>query len=181
MQALEEYGCKEIFEEKQSGKDMHREQLKWLKLVLEPGDKVVVTKLDRLGRNLVELEELVSGFEEQGVELVCLHQPVDFKSANGRMMFRMMAAFAQMESELASERTKRGMGAARNAGKQLGAVRKRDLWERDDPKRAKAIIKDCADPGMSMNAIAKKYGITNATLRKNWADELKDAGKMKLR
>ncbi|MCR9061705.1 MAG: recombinase family protein [Rhodobacteraceae bacterium] len=181
MQALEEYGCKEIFEEKQSGKDMHREQLKWLKLVLEPGDKVVVTKLDRLGRNLVELEELVSGFEEQGVELVCLHQHVDFKSANGRMMFRMMAAFAQMESELASERTKRGMDAARKAGKQLGAVRKRDLWERDDPKKAKAILKDCAAPGMSMNAIAKKYGITNQTLRKNWTKELQDAGKMKRR
>lgn len=181
IQALNEYGCDEIFEEKQSGKDMKREQLDWLKFELQPGDTVVVTKLDRLGRNLIELEEFVSWLEENDIEFVCIYQPVDFKDANGRMIFRMMAVLAQMESELASERTKRGMDAARKAGKQLGAVRKRDLWESEDPKKAKAIIKDCADPAMSMNAIAKKYGITNQTLRKNWAEELQDAGKMKRR
>lgn len=91
----------------------------------------------------------------------------------------MQAVFAQMESELASERTKRGVAAAKAAGKQVGAITKRELWETKEPNKAEAIIADCADPAMSMNAIAKKYGITNQTLRRNWAAELQDAGKMK--
>jgi len=124
MQALEEYGCTFVFEEKQSGKNMHRRQFEWLKKSLHPGDQLVVTKLDRLGRNLVELEQFLTWLEERGIELVCLHQPIDYKSANGRMMFRMMAAFAQMESELASERTKLGVAAAKAAGKIAGYVPK---------------------------------------------------------
>lgn len=179
LQALKEYGCDEIFEEKQSGKNMKRDQLKWLKFSLQPGDKVVVTKLDRLGRNLIELEQFVSWLEEREIELVCLHQPVDFKSANGRMMFRMMASFAQMESELASERTKAGMEAARKAGKQVGAIPKREKWERDEPAKAKQILADVKDPAQSMNSIAKKYGISLVTLRNNWTAELQKAGKMR--
>ncbi len=179
LQALKEYGCTYVFEEKQSGKNMKRRQFEWLKKSLQPGDKLVVTRFDRLGRNLVELEQFLTSLEERDIELVCLHQPIYFKSANGRMMFRMMAAFAQMESELASERTIRGVAAAKAAGKQVGAITKRELWETKEPKKAKAIIADCADPAMSMNAIAKKYGITNQTLRRNWGSELQDAGKMK--
>ncbi|MES0809214.1 recombinase family protein [Roseibium sp. SCPC15] len=91
----------------------------------------------------------------------------------------MMAAFAQMESELASERTKKGLEAARAEGKQIGALPKRQVWEEKEPEKAAAILKDCADPKISMNAIAKKYGITNATLRNNWGAELQSAGKMK--
>lgn len=177
-QALEPLGLTRIFEEKESGASMKRRQFDLMKLHLYPGDQLYVTKLDRLGRNLVELEQFVTWLEKNDIELICLHQPVDFKSANGRMMFRMMAAFAQMESELASERTKKGMEAAKKAGKRLGAVTKRELWQKKEPAKAAAIVADCADPDMSMNAIAKKYGITNATLRRNWADELIDAGKL---
>ncbi|MBO6858360.1 recombinase family protein [Roseibium sp.] len=179
LQALNEYGCAYVFEEKQSGKNMKRRQFELLRKHLQLGDKLVVTRFDRLGRNLVELEFFLTWLEEQGIELVCLHQPIDYKSANGRMMFRMMAAMAQMESELASERTIRGVAAAKAAGKQVGAITKRELWETKDQKKAKAIVADCADPAMSMNAIAKKYGITNATLRRNWGKELQDAGKTK--
>ena len=178
LQALEPLGLFKVFQEKESGATMKRRQFDLLKLYLQPGDKLYVTKLDRLGRNLIELEQFVTWLEKEDIELICLHQQVDFKSANGRMMFRMQAAFAQMESELASERTKLGMEAARKAGKRMGAIPKRELWEEKDPEKASAVLVDCADPAMSMNAIAKKYGITNPTLRRNWGAELIEAGKL---
>lgn len=177
--ALEEYGCYKIFEEKQFGKNMKRRQFELLKLYLQPGDTLVVTRFDRLGRNIIELEHFVMWLEKEEIELVCLFQPIDLKSAMGRMIFRQMAVFAQMESELASERTKRGMDAARAAGKQVGAITKRERWERKEPKKAKAILADIADPAQSMRSIAKKYEITQITLRNNWTAELKVAGKMK--
>ena len=177
--ALEEYGCYKIFEEKQSGKNMKRRQFELLKLYLQPGDTLVVTRFDRLGRNIIELEHFVMWLEKEEIELVCLFQPIDLKSAMGRMIFRQMAVFAQMESELASERTKRGMDAARAAGKQVGAITKRERWERKEPKKAEAILADIADPAQSMRSIAKKYEITQITLRNNWTAELKAAGKMK--
>lgn len=178
IDALSKHGCDRIFEEKQSGRDMRRPEFDRLKGYLQPGDTLVVTKFDRLGRGLVDLEQFASWLKEQDIKLVCLFQPVDLENAMGRMIMRQMAVFAQMESELASERTIRGLEAARAAGKQVGAITKRESWEKKDPAKAEAIIQDCADPAMSMNAIAKKYGITNATLRRNWNAELIAAGKM---
>lgn len=179
IKALKEYGCSRIFEEKQSGKNMKRKQFELMRVFLHPGDTLVVTKLDRLGRNLVELEQFIGWLEKEQIELVCLHQPVDLKSAMGRMIMRQMAVFAQMESELASERTKFGLEAARAAGKQVGAITKRERWEAKEPDKAAAILKDIADPAQSIRAIAKKYEVTQITLRNNWTAELNSAGKLK--
>ncbi|MTH94870.1 recombinase family protein [Roseibium sp. RKSG952] len=178
LQALAPLGLFKIFEEKSSGAEMKRHQYEFLELHLQPGDTLYVTKLDRLGRNLVELEQFVTWLEKKGIELICLHQPIDLKSAMGRMILRQMAVFTEMESELATERTRKGMEAARKAGKRMGAITKRELWEEKDPKKAAKILADCADPAMSMNAIAKTYGITNSTLRRNWGAELIASGKL---
>ncbi len=178
LQALREYGCYHIFEEKQSGRDMKRRQMDLMKLHLQRGDTLVVTRLDRLGRNVVELEQFVTWLEKEGITLHCIQQPLDFKSANGRMMFRMHAAFAQMESELTSERTKRGMEAAKKNGKQIGSLPKRERWEKNEPEKAEAILQDIANPRMTMKDIRKKYNISALTLRRNWSAELKDAGKI---
>lgn len=122
VQALEEYGVDSIFKEKASGKDNDRVVLNWMldEIYLRPGDTIVVWKLDRLGRSVKGLIEIVELIQKRGARLVSLNDHIDTETANGRLLFNIIASMAQWERDMISERTKAGMAAAKKAGKVFG-------------------------------------------------------------
>jgi DNA invertase Pin-like site-specific DNA recombinase len=121
--ALTEYGCTTIFQEKISGKSTDRAELKKLLANLRKDDHVVVWKLDRLGRSLRDLVDLVALFHEQGVNFVSLHDHIDTTTATGRFTFNIFASLAEFEREIIHERTKAGLDAAKARGRKGGRPR----------------------------------------------------------
>ena len=89
-----------------------------------PGDVLVVWKLDRLGRSLPHLVEVINGLRESGIGFRSLQEQIDTTSAGGRFYLHLLAALAEFERELISERTKAGMAAARRRGIHVGRPRK---------------------------------------------------------
>ena len=87
---------------------------------LRSGDVVVVWKLDRLGRSLRDLIDLVSVFREKGVEFVSLKDGIDTGTATGRFTFNIFASLAEFEREIIRERTMAGLEAARTRGRKGG-------------------------------------------------------------
>lgn len=84
------------------------------------GDTLVVWKPDRLGRTVKQLGDLVSIFEQQGINFMSLTDKIDASTAAGRFFFHVMASLAEMERELTVERTRAGLAAARARGRTGG-------------------------------------------------------------
>ena len=122
--ALERAGCEHMFyDHGVSGTRFCRPGLESALEAVGPGDTVVVWRLDRLGRSLRKLVELVDELGRRGIEFVSLNESIDTTSSGGVLMFHMMAALAQFERSLISERTRAGMAAARKRGKRMGRRR----------------------------------------------------------
>jgi DNA invertase Pin-like site-specific DNA recombinase len=155
--ALEKAGCKRIFREKASGAKADRPELVRLVDTLRKGDVLVVWKLDRLGRSLAHLIELVSELEKSGVGFRSLTDNIDTTTASGRMFFHMMGALAQFERDLIRERTMAGLVAARAQGRFGG--RPKSL-KPSDFETARAAIA----AGEDMQVVARRVGVARSTL-----------------
>src|SRR5690349_24080098 len=107
--ALEGARCQRIFTDKASGKLEHRPALDAMLEQLRPGDAVVVWRLDRLGRSLRNLIDLVSEFESRGVGFVSLTENIDTTTPGGRLIFHIFGALAEFERDLIRERTMAGL------------------------------------------------------------------------
>lgn len=114
---LLKYGCSKIFFEKVSGKNLQRPELIKLLELLREADVLVVYKLDRLGRSLKDLIELVNELAERKVEFVSIADGLDSSTAVGKLMFHLVGAFAEFERSIISERTKAGLASARARGR----------------------------------------------------------------
>lgn len=88
-------------------------------------DAILVWKLDRIGRSLQHLLNLLQEMESKRIDFICLTQNIDTTSASGKLLFQVMGAFAQFESSLISERTKAGMERAKKQGIHIGRPRKK--------------------------------------------------------
>lgn len=120
LNVLKKEGCGIIFQEKKSGKDIEREELKRMLAYLREGDVVVVYKLDRLGRSLRDILSLVEKFIEQGVVLKSLTDNIDLSTAGGRFQLQVFAAFAELERSLIAERCTAGRIEAKRRGVKFG-------------------------------------------------------------
>jgi putative DNA-invertase from lambdoid prophage Rac len=124
------------------------------------GDTVIVSKIDRLGRNAIDILQTVDSLSNINVKLVVLQfGGVDLTSSTGRMMLTMLGAMAEFERSLIVERTKAGIERARSEGKQLGAPGK---------DRAEAIA--LLQAGKGVSEVARLTGLSRTTLTK-WRDE----------
>jgi len=117
LDTLKQFGCEQIFEEKTSGASKERPQLIKLFSILRKGDSVVVWKLDRLGRSLRDLIDLISKMKELSVTFVSIQDSIDTSTATGRFTFNIFASLAEFEREIISERTRAGLAAARARGR----------------------------------------------------------------
>lgn len=122
LTALKKAGCEKIYTDKISGMKSSRPQFDKLISEMQPGDTIVIQKLDRLGRSMKDLLRFIEEFKERGVALVSLNDNLNFDKNNpmGNFMFHMVAAFAQLERDLTAERTKDGLKYARSRGSILG-------------------------------------------------------------
>ena len=156
IQALEKYGCDEIWSEKKSAQAFRKEFDLMVKN-LRAGDTVVVWRLDRLARSIADLKTWIDKFEKWGVEFVCIVENIDTKSAMGKAFFHILAAFAQLERDLISERTTAGIAARKAKGYTFGRPTK------ITGKKREAMERDIRDLSMTMKQVAKKHGYTSLT------------------
>lgn len=129
--AIERANCELIFEDKMTGTKAKRPGLSKLLRTLKPGDTVVVWKLDRLGRSLINLADLLQKFKQMNVEFLSITEGINTKTSMGRFTFHIMSALAEMEREIIIERTCAGLAAARKKGRIGGRPPKRssEVWE----------------------------------------------------
>jgi len=114
-------GCDKVFQEKRSGKqtDTRSELLKALDYVRE-GDSLVITRLDRMARSVLDLAKIVDGLKSKGVALRVLDQSIDTSTSEGKLMFHMLGAFAEFENDIRRERQMDGIAKAQANGVKFG-------------------------------------------------------------
>ena len=158
LDALKAAGAETVFREKISGVRADRPQLAKLMAKLTPGDIVVVTKLDRLGRSTRELLDLIERISKAGAAFRSLGDPLwDTSSSQGRLLSTLLAAIADFERDLIRERTGEGRKRAMAAGTKFGRPRKLSDYQRQE------AIKRRAD-GETLSAISKSYGVSIAMI-----------------
>ncbi len=120
IQKLTDVGCDEIFKEKISGAKDNRAQLNLMISKLRKGDTVCVVRLDRLGRRMLKLIELINEFKDKGIGFVSLENDIDTGTPIGMLLFNICAAFSEMERQLIKERVRAGLEAAHKKGRKGG-------------------------------------------------------------
>lgn len=115
--ALLRAGVDKVFLEKITGTKASRPQLDLVMQILRSGDTLVITRMDRLGRSAKDLLTIVSELGDRGVNLEIIEQHIDTKTAEGKLFFTMVAAFAEFEHSMMVSRTKDGLAAARARGR----------------------------------------------------------------
>ena len=156
IQKLTQAGCDEIFQEKISGSKDDRSQLNLLVSKLRQGDTVCVVRLDRLGRRMSKLVELINDFKDKGIEFVALENNIDTTTAIGMLLFTVCAAFSEMERELIKERVKAGLDAAHKKGRKGGRPKALIL---EKEKKLKLLLKS---DEFSVTEICKMVGISRS-------------------
>ena len=116
--------CRKIFQEKKSGTSDKRSQLAACLEYVREEDTLVVTRLDRLARSTLHLCQIADELKRKGVELQVLDQNINTGDATGRLLFNMLGAIAQFETEIRSERQMDGIKKAKEKGVRFGAQRK---------------------------------------------------------
>ncbi len=157
LDALQRAGVDRIFTDHASGTATARPQLDALLERAGAGDTIVVWRLDRLGRNMKHLLDLVTDLEARNVGLRSLNEHLDTTTANGRLIFAVMAALAEFEAALLRERTQAGLAAARAQGRVGG--RPPALT-----KAAKSAAIDLRDQGRTVPEIAELLKVSRATV-----------------
>jgi len=159
--ALQQVGCGVIYEEAASGKTAARPELEQCRKALRAGDTLVVWRLDRLGRSLPDLVQIVTELERAGIGFESLTEKIETGNATGKLVFHMFAALAEFERNLIRERTQAGLAAARARGRKGG--RKPKL----DDKQIREIKALLREPDIRVADVARRYGVSRTTLYKH--------------
>lgn len=156
-EALNKAGCKKVFEDKASGTRSERPALIKTLEILREGDTLVVWKLDRLGRSVKQLVDLVGELHKRGIQFKSLTDAIDTGSPSGRFFFHVMASLAEMERELIVERTRAGLEVARQLGRKGGRKPKMTNGKIESAKKLLAS-------GVPPRDVAKNLGVSVPTL-----------------
>ena len=158
---LKAAGAVRTFEDVISGRTFDRPGLKALLDFARAGDALMVVRLDRLGRSLRELLEIVEQLKERGVALVSLEEKIDTASAAGELVFHVFGAIAQFERRLIAERTRDGVAAARAEGRKPG----RPALDREKLQAALTLVRS----GLSPTRAADQVGLGRSTVYRELA------------
>ncbi len=157
LSALGNAGCEKIYQDQISGTKTTRPGLELALEILRKDDTFVVWKLDRLGRSVKGLIDLVNQLHHKGIHFKSLTDNIDTSTPSGRVFFHVMASLAQMERELMTERTKAGLAAAKAKGRVGGRKRKMTQNKIDSAKQLLAN-------GTLPKDVARNLGISVPTL-----------------
>ena len=161
VDALKAAGCEKIYQEVASGAKTARPILDDLMKNAREGDTIVICKLDRLGRNLAHLLQLVEELKNKQVSLISLNDPIDTTTPQGRMMFHLFGMVAEYERGMIMERISAGLKAARARG--IFGGRKKGLTE-DAKQKAKLAKVLYNSKNIPISAITKQLNISKPTL-----------------
>ncbi len=159
ISALSDARCERIFTEHASGISRKRPELDRLFDILRAGDTLVVWRFDRLGRSVSHLVQIVEKLRSMKVELVSLTEGIDTNTPIGEAVFTIVAAFAQMEHQLNSERTRAGIAKLRKNGNRWGASSK--FHNPDNVALARSLLREGTLP---KTKIAQRIGVHPVTL-----------------
>ncbi|MCE0988540.1 recombinase family protein [Pseudomonas putida] len=151
-----------VVEETVSGSVAAKERKGFQKLLerMESGDVLIVTKLDRLGRNAMDVRQTVEHLADHGIRVHCLALGgVDLTSAAGKMTMQVLSAVAEFERDLLIERTQQGLIRAKAEGKKLG---------RPEATETIAKVQACKTDNLSQSETANKLGLGIATVKRHW-------------
>ncbi|AZB32153.1 recombinase family protein [Chryseobacterium balustinum] len=160
IEALEKAGCEKIYQEKISGSTKNRPELDKMLEHFREGDELYVWRLDRLGRSLKHIIDMVLSLNEKGIIIKGITDGVDTSTMNGRLFLNLMASLAEYERELIRERTNAGLQSARARGR-LGG-RPKGYTEETISKLLilRSVYKDLTK---RPEEIYKPFGLTRAT------------------
>jgi len=153
--ALKAFGCSAIRQEKASGTTTNgRPELATVLEFLRAGDSLVVTRVDRLARSLVDLQTIVHEIKRKGAFLKATDQPIDTSTAAGKAFFDMLGVFAEFETNLRKERQLEGIAAAKAKG----------IYKGRKPSIAAETVLELARKGVGGSAIAKRLKISRTSV-----------------
>ena len=155
---LKKAGCETIYTDKITGTKFDRPNLNELKKILRKGDIVVVWKLDRMGRGLRDLINLMKEFEDKEVGFKSLTEGIDTTTSTGKLIFHIFGALAEFERNLIRERTQAGLKAGRARGRVGGRPPKLTQEQRE------LIKKMYADRTIPLSTITDTFKITKQTI-----------------
>ena len=161
VDALKRAGCERIFQDVASGAKTARPALDEMLGLLRAGDVLVIWKLDRMGRSLAHLVELVGDLVKRKIGLLSLNDPIDTTSAQGRLVFNLFASLAEFERELIRERTQAGLSAARARGRVGGRPKGLPSEAEATAMAAETLYRERR---LSVSAIAQKLHVSKSTL-----------------
>ena len=160
IDSLKKAGCEKIITDKISGSLQHRIGLEELLNTIRKDDEVIVWRLDRLGRSLKHLIELITIFNKKEIFFTSITESINTKSSSGKLIFHIFASLSEFERNLISERTKSGLQAARSRGKLGGRPKKA-------PKEKRQLAKELYNSKKySLAKICKMIEISKPTLYK---------------
>jgi DNA invertase Pin-like site-specific DNA recombinase len=162
IDALKAAGCEVIHTDAGvSGSTVERDGLNKALAAVQDGDVLVVWRLDRLGRSLGFLIELIARLGERKAGFQSLTEAIDTTTAGGRLVFHMMGALAEFERSLIAERTREGMRAAKRRGKHVGRP---PALSPEQVSFAKRTLKE---KGETISGLASILGVDRSTLRRS--------------
>lgn len=163
LDALAQVGCEVIFQERASGVKTDRPELERMLAQLRQGDVVCIYKLDRLGRSLKNLLELVADFESRGIGLKSLTDAIDTTTPQGRLVLNIFGSLAEFERDLIRERTRAGLEAARARGRKGG---RRKGLSPEAQKKAMLAEVYYKEGKLGVDEIARTIGVSKMTFYK---------------
>ena len=149
--------CCKIFQEKQSGVSNQRPRLRACLEYVREGDSLVITRLDRLARSTLHLCQIAEELSRKKVSLRVLDQNIDTGDATGRLLFNMLGAIGQFETEIRAERQMDGIKKARERGVAFGRTKKMTT---DDI----ATLRQRRDDGVLIKTLMSDYGLSKASV-----------------
>ncbi|MFP3598555.1 recombinase family protein [Chryseobacterium sp. SIMBA_029] len=160
IEALETAGCEKIYQEKISGATKSRPELDKMIEQFREGDELYVWRLDRLGRSLKHIIDMVLSLNEKGIIIKGLVDGVDTSTINGRLFLNLMASLAEYERELIRERTNAGLQSARARGRTGGRPKG---YTKETISKLLIMRIFYKDPTKTPEEIYKPLGLTRAT------------------
>ena len=149
--------CDKIFQEKKSGVTDNRSRLKACLEYVREGDVLVITRLDRLARSTIHLCQIAETLKQKGVDLQVMDQNINTADATGRLLFNMLGAIGQFETEIRAERQMEGIHKAKQRGVTFGRQKKLSDQEIRD-------MKERREQGTLIKDLMKEYKLSKATV-----------------
>lgn len=154
---LVEYGAEEIIQEKMSGVKRDRAGIEELLMKCRSGDQVMVESISRLGRNTLDILQLIQQLGDRGVSFVSLKENMDTTTPTGKAMFQMMGVISELERNLIAERIREGLKASQRRGVRVGRPKK-------DPELMNTALKMYDSGDYSIKEITTTLKVSQGTL-----------------